>query len=551
LPNLSFFFKNRKIALYKPLTRKRFSGKTALFLYRKKSQERWDDCKTATGMVESIEQMHILSSVTVAPAFRLAQDTNGAHMQDRSSHRKSIETAIIFDSISDGVFTVDHDFIITSFNRAAEKITGFSRSEAIGRRCADIFRSNMCTHNCTLEKTMKEQCSFTHTSTRITSRCGDSVPISVSTALLRDTDGTLLGGVETFRDHTLIEGLRRELEGTIEMGRMISRNKEMKQIFSILPQIGESESTVLIEGETGTGKELLSRAIHYHSLRSDKPFVAINCGALPDTLLESELFGYKAGAFTGANRDKPGIFASAGRGTILLDEIGDTSPAFQVKLLRLLEEKEFQPLGGVDIIHTEARIIAATNKNLEEMVTTGTFRQDLFYRINVIHLKLPPLRQRIEDIPLLIEQFIDKYNSIKLCNVTEISPEAMAILMGHDFPGNIRELENILERAFVLCRRGSIGPHHLPGSLTAGAQPRAANGDQFSEADRMRQKMQRTEGDIILETLEKMDYNRSAAARSLGMHKSTLYRKMARLGITLPNKDGRCAVLQNRGETIG
>lgn len=298
-------------------------------------------------------------------------------------------TQIILESISDGVFTVDHNWTITSFNRAAEEITGVSREEAIGRHCWEVFRSNMCEGDCALKRTMKENKSFLSTTTYIINSQKKRIPITVSTSPLIESSGEIIGGVETFRDHSVVEELRKELTARFRMGDMVSSSPAMKTIFNILPRVAESESTVLIEGETGTGKELAARAIHNSSPRRDRPFVAINCGALPDTLLESELFGYKAGAFTNAAKDKPGHFAMAEGGTIFLDEIGDTSPAFQVKLLRVIEEKEFQPLGGTKKIAANTRIIAATNKDLSSMVEKKTFRQDLYYRINVVRLKLP------------------------------------------------------------------------------------------------------------------------------------------------------------------
>jgi PAS domain S-box-containing protein len=245
-------------------------------------------------------------------------------------------TEIILESISDGVFTVDHEWCITSFNRAAEVITGIPREEAVGKFCWEIFRSNMCERDCALRRTMKRGKSFIDTSTYIITKEGRRIPVVVSASLLKDVDGKVLGGVETFRDMSLVEELRKELEGRFQVGDMVSRSPGMHRIFRILPQVAESGSTVLIQGETGTGKELLARAIHEFSSRRKKPFIAVNCGALPDTLLESELFGYKKGAFTDATRDKPGFFASAEGGTIFLDEIGDLSAAFQVRLLRVL-----------------------------------------------------------------------------------------------------------------------------------------------------------------------------------------------------------------------
>jgi transcriptional regulator with PAS, ATPase and Fis domain len=351
---------------------------------------------------------------------------------------------------------------------------------------------------------------------------------------LQNEKGEVLGGVETFRDLTLVEELRREITASYALGDMVSRSVAMQKIFNILPQVAESDSTVLIDGETGTGKGLMASAIHNHSERKDEPFVAINCGALPDSLLESELFGYKAGAFTGADKDKPGLFQAAGKGTIFLDEIGDTSAAFQVRLLRVLEEKEFQPLGSVEKCKTDTRIIAATNLDLEEKVADGSFRQDLFYRINIVRFRLPPLRERKEDLPLLVEHFIEKLNHIKERFITRLSKEAMALLLAHDFPGNIRELENIIEHGFVLCQEGEIGKEHLPAYLQDGAATKAS-----SPLGHLLPNLHKSEADLIVETIVRCGYNRLAAAKELGMHKSTLFRKLKKYRIELPGPDGR------------
>ncbi|CAG0905784.1 unnamed protein product [Cyprideis torosa] len=446
---------------------------------------------------------------------------------------------IILESISEGVFTVDQNFIITSFNHAAQKITGFTSKEAVGQPCQKIFRSDRCEGDCTLKKTLLEKRAIQGCTTNIVNKEGKRVPISLSTSLLRNEEGDILGGVEIFRDETVLEGLRREIEGRVETHSIITKNREMRQLLSFLPQVGASDATVLIEAETGTGKELLARAIHNLSGRKDSPFTAINCGALPDTLLESELFGYKAGAFTGANKDKPGIFQSSGKGTILLDEIGDTSPAFQVKLLRLLEEREFQPLGGVSTLPFAARILAATNKDLAAMVREGKFRKDLFYRINIIHLCLPPLRDRREDIPLLVDSFIDKFNMVKNTRVEAISRAALAILMAHHFPGNIRELENILEYCFVVCQKDTIQPHHLPPFLHRDDTTWTGRKTEQKSMEPYRDELEDSERNIILKALKKHSFNRTTTARALGMHKSTLYRKITKLGIHLPAADGR------------
>lgn len=454
--------------------------------------------------------------------------------KSRKKEPDSDVTDIILESISDGVFTVDHDWCITSFNRAAEEITGVPREEAIGRFCWEVFRSNMCEGNCALRRTMREGRSFVSSSTYIITSDKKRISINVSTAPLKNEQGEILGGVETFRDNTVVEELRRELNGTFRLGDMVSCNHAMKKIFALLPQIAESDSTVLIEGETGTGKEVMARALHALSSRRDKPFMAINCGALPDELLESELFGYKAGAFTNAVKDKPGYFTLADGGTLLLDELGETSPAFQVKLLRVLEEHEFVPLGGVKKEKINVRIIAATNRNLEALVSEDKFRRDLYYRINIVRLILPPLRERKEDIPMLIERFIDRNNRLRGKAVTGIEPSALECLMAHDYPGNIRELENTIEHAFILCSEGSIRLSHLPASLNT---PDA--GDGVAPAASAHNTQQVTEKEVILSALKRNNYNRLATAKDLGMHKSTLFRKLKKLQLDLPEQDGR------------
>jgi transcriptional regulator with PAS, ATPase and Fis domain len=362
---------------------------------------------------------------------------------------------------------------------------------------------------------------------------GRRIPISVSTALLRDGRGRTVGGVETFRDLSLVEELRKELEGRYELGDMISHSASMRRIFEILPQVAASDSTVLIQGETGTGKEVLARAIHSQNARRGKPFVAVNCGALPEHLLESELFGYVKGAFTGAAKDKPGRFALAEGGSLLLDEIGDLSPALQVKLLRVLQERTYDPLGGTKTLKTSARILAATNRDLATLCRKGEFRQDLFYRVNVIRLELPPLRRRKEDIPGLVQRFVQRFNLRQGRTVRGVSPQVMALLMAHDWPGNIRELENVIEHAFILCADELIEPRHLPEALTG--RPGKVHQAEKPGASSLKQ----LEAQMIHDALAQNGNNRLATARALGMHKSTLFRKIKALGIELPQEDGR------------
>lgn len=427
---------------------------------------------------------------------------------------------IILDSIADGVFTVGMDFRITSINRAACDILGISESDAVGRLCFEIFHASICEHSCALKETMSSGRNIINKTVYIVNSGGEKIPIAVSTALLKDETGGIIGGVETFRDISAIESLRKEIEAGYTMEDIISKSREFRDLFAVMPDIAASDSTVLIEGPSGTGKELIARGIHNLSGRMKKPLVAINCAAVPDNLLESELFGYKAGAFTDARKDKPGRIALAEKGTLFLDEIGEVSPAIQAKLLRFIQEREYEPLGGTSPVRADVRIIAATNKNLQEEVRQGTFREDLYYRINVINIKLSTLASRPEDIPLLINHFIKKFNTLKGKNIEGVTDEVMNVLMDYSFPGNVRELENIIEHAFVLCREAYIGRNHLPQHLR--------NADTvFNDS----MSLDEVERFYISRALEKHNGNRTRAAESLGIDPSTLWRKMKKYSI--------------------
>ena len=443
-------------------------------------------------------------------------------------------TDIILDSITDGVFTVDREWRITSFNKAAEAITGTSPEEAIGQRCSDVFRASVCESGCVMRRTMESGKPVMCETLYIVNAEGEKVTLSVSTALLRNTDGDVIGGVETFRDLRTVEALRKTLTRNYSFADIISKNVEMQKLFHILPQIARSDSTVLIQGESGVGKELFARVLHQLSSREKKKMVAVNCSALPDTLLESELFGHRAGAFTDAKKDRKGRFAQAEGGTLFLDEIGDITPALQAKLLRVLQEKEYEPLGANESVKADVRILAATNKDLAALVKTGEFRQDLYYRINVIKLTVPPLRERKEDVPLLVKHIIEKFNHLQGKHIRDISPDAMKILMSHTYPGNVRELENILEHAFVLCSDLLIRTEHLPMEF----QPALSANSPSSNTN-----LQQLEADFLVAILEKNNWNREKTAVELGMHKSTLFRKIKKLSIQLPLIDGRSNLL--------
>lgn len=429
---------------------------------------------------------------------------------------------VILDSINDGVFTVDRQWRITSFNRAAEQITGVRRQDALGRPCCEVFRANICETACALRQTLTTGRPIVNKAVYILDTQGNRLPISISTAVFKDERGQVIGGVETFRDLSFVEDLRKELEADCAFAGIVGRSPAMRQLFEILPQIAESDSSVLIEGPSGTGKEVFARAIHNLSGRRNKRFVAVNCGALPDTLLESELFGYKAGAFTDARQDKPGRFALADGGTLFLDEIGDVSPAMQARLLRVLQERTFEPLGAVEPIKTDVRVIAATNKDLAKLVRKGQFREDLFYRIHVIRLALPSLRDRREDLPLLIEHFLAKFNRLQGKDIVGVSDDALVRLMEYDYPGNVRELENIIEHAFVLCQGSLIELPHLPPNVRgdfAGESTPSLAGMTLDAMERL----------LIADALCRHGGNRTAAARQLGINPSTLFRKLKTL----------------------
>jgi PAS domain S-box-containing protein len=449
-------------------------------------------------------------------------DLNLKAIMEELSKNSQRHHELILDSITEGVFTVDLKWRITSFNRAAEIITGIKRFDAVGRQCFEVFRADVCETGCMLRRTIETKAPISNMPVHVYRADKKRIPISVSTTLLRDENGSIIGGVETFQDMSALHELQKALRRQHSFEDIISKNEKMLKIFGILPQVAESSSTVLIEGASGTGKELIARAVHNHSPHRDGPFVAVNCGALPDSLIESELFGYKAGAFTDARQDKPGRFALAQNGTIFLDEIGDISPSVQVRLLRVLQHRVYEPLGSNRPVPTNARVIAATHRNLSRLVREEKFRDDLYFRINVFKIVLPTLAERRDDIPLLADHFIERFNHQKGREVKGLTRDALAALMLHDWPGNVRELENAIEHAFILCREDFIRIDDLPEHLI----PR---GGHVSMPAGM--SLQEIEKAAILQALQRHGGKKVATARELGIDKNTLRRKMIRLGI--------------------
>jgi len=430
----------------------------------------------------------------------------------------------ILNCIADGVFTVDRDLKVTFFNQAAEKIVGISKEKAVGQYCFEVLRSNICEHECPIRYSIETGQNKINKQVNILRSDRKQIPITVSASVLKDESGNIIGGVETFRDLSTIETLRKELNQNYTFEDIISKNHKILEIFNILPNIAESESTVLIQGPSGSGKELFARAIHNLSFKKDGPFVAVNCGALPDNLLESELFGYVQGAFTDAKKDKPGRFELAEGGTIFLDEVDSLSPATQVKLLRVLQEKEYEPLGATKSKKADVRVLSATKNNLLKLVQNDKFRDDLYFRLDIVKIELPYLSERRDDIPLLINHFIEKFNHKTEKSISGVSSKVLETLMIYDFPGNIRELENIIEHAFVMCSNEEIKFRHLPHEIQ----------ETQNESNTINVKVkpiQDSECKILFETLEKHNWNKVKTAEELQLHRTTLWRKMQKYGL--------------------
>lgn len=440
---------------------------------------------------------------------------------------------LLLDSIEECVFTVDRSWRITTMNRACERLLGTSREEAIGRTCCDVVRHDLCAEGCPMLASVFDGRPSEPRVVRRRDDRGRNVPLGVKTSTLRDAAGRIIGALSTIRDLTPVESVREAARERHTFADMIGKSQPMRELFASLPAVSRAESTVLIEGASGTGKEHVARAIHGLSGRSTGPFVAVSCAALPEALLESELFGYRAGAFTGAMQDKPGRFAAAEGGTLFLDEIGELSPGMQTRLLRVLEERTYEPLGSNQPIRANVRMVAATNRDLEEAVRQGSFREDLYYRLRVIAVELPPLRERLEDVPLLAQAFLEECCLLQGKTVFGFTEAALVRLLEHDYPGNVRELRNAIEHAVTVCDRQLIDVAHLPRELRTGTAPE--NTGRTSGTDPLKQ-MERA---YLEQLLRKHGGSRAAVARELGVHPTTVYRKIRALGVEVPDRDGR------------
>jgi PAS domain S-box-containing protein len=431
---------------------------------------------------------------------------------------------LVLDVLDQGVFTVDEGTFITSFNQAAERITGYASTEVLGKKCSEVFRTNLCDQVCPLRQSIASRSPLRNRRVYMRARDGRPIPISISTAPLMTRGGRLLGGVEVFKDMSEIVDLRRRLDSRYRLVDIIGKSPVMQKIFELLPLVAQSDSTVLVTGASGTGKELIARTIHALGPRRKGPFIPINCAAIPETLLEAELFGHTKGAFTDARRERAGRISAAEGGTLFLDEIGDLPRAVQVKVLRFLQDREYEPLGSNRSIRADVRVITATNHDLLSMVREGAFREDLYFRLNVVQVDIPPLAQRVEDIPLLVGHYVKVYRESTGKAIDGLTEAAMAGLMSYGFPGNVRELENIIERAFILCQSERIGPEHFPpavaGIRSAGGGARPLSGAANADVIALRAALDRHGG------------NRTRAAADLGVHRITLLRRMRRLGIS-------------------
>jgi two-component system response regulator HydG len=446
----------------------------------------------------------------------------------------------IVDTMADGLMVVDSEGVIISINKALEKITGYNKDELVGESCA-VLDCDTC-FGARAEGHDKYCALFKEglvTRRKCTLRKKDGKPLYVhkNAAVLKDSDGRVIGGVETLTDlsevvskERVITRLRRELSDKDSFHGILGRSAAMSQVFDLISSAAQSEAPVIIYGESGTGKELVASAIHKLGVRKRGPFIKVNCAALSESLLESELFGHVKGAFTGADRTRVGRFEAANGGDIFLDEIGDLPLSTQVKLLRVLQEKEIEKVGDHRPISIDVRVLAATNKDLNRLMEEGGFRVDLYYRIGVIPIILPPLKERREDIPLLVETFIKRIRLKTDKPISGMSKEALDLLFHYDWPGNVRELINVIEYSFVLCHEGEIMPTHLPARVT-GKQPRVA-----PKGRAVKRQSDDEERKRILDALEATGGNQSKAAEILGISRVTLWKRLKAFDIQVDRK---------------
>jgi PAS domain S-box-containing protein len=495
---------------------------------------RSDACQTACPLQEARETGHPVINrivaihrkdgtrmpITISASLLIDKDGNFVGGVETIRNRRHINT--ILDSVADGIFTVDDQMNIWTYNKAAEELTGIPYSEAVGRPCYEVFRSSVCESGCPVREVMETRQSVINREVEITDSKNHRKPVSISASILEDESGNITGAVETMRDLSLVQTLKQEIQQKFSFKNLVSRNPVMRRLFDVMADIAASEATVFLHGESGTGKELFARAIHELSPRRDGPLVIVNCGALPENLLEAEIFGVRKGAYTGAHENRPGRLELCEGGTFFLDEVGDLPLSLQVKLLRVLENREFQPVGGRTPLKADVRFIAATHRNLEEMVAQGTFRQDLYFRINIVTLHIPPLRERREDIPLLLDLALQRFNTLYGKRIKSVSADLLRLVLNYDFPGNVRELLNLMEQAVILCKGEQIALEHVPESFMrrAGTEPASV-----SRTSRV------PSAALLAEVLTRHRGDRIGAAEELGVSRTTLWRWVRQAGL--------------------
>ncbi len=475
----------------------------------------YPDIETATNALRSGAFDYIIKPVRKHTLLRVAEMAlqHKAVVDEKERYRLNLEA--IFGSVKDAIITVDNELMVVEINEAAKNICGFSR-HVIGK----IFSSQQknCGGKCleALKETINKKQPVELCRIECSSNKWPGQVVTITTSPLLSRLGVFSGAVMVVRDETELVSLERDLSKRRQFHGIIGKSEEMQKVYSLIEYLCGVETTVLITGESGTGKELVAEALHHGGVRSSKPLIKVNCSALSENLLETELFGHVKGAFTGAIQDKIGRFQRADRGTILLDEIGDISPSIQLRLLRVLAEKEFERVGDSIPVKVDVRIVAATNQDLRKKIRRGEYREDLYYRLRVVELTLPPLRERREDLPLLVDHFLDKFNQQFSKKIVAVSADVMKLFMDYPWPGNVRELEHSLEHAFVLCRQSIIGVNDLPPEFKDIAETRTS----FLADEK------KDDTEAMLQALEKTDWNKAKAARLLGISRQTLYRKI-------------------------
>jgi PAS domain S-box-containing protein len=471
-----------------------------------------------------VRKENLLNACRLALRHKALEDEKATAEAKNTAYRNNLEA--IFSSIQDGIITVKKDLIILEANARVASICGLVPEAITGKQITRNF--NTCTMDCleTLSTTLEAGTPVKEVSIQCCHKKRPGQTVLLNSSPLVYNGGKLRGAVLVIRDITRLSCLEKEVKQLFGFHQLIGKSQKMREVYRLLQSLSDTDTTVLITGESGTGKELTAKALHYSGERADKPLVTVNCSALSENLLESELFGHVRGAFTGAVKEKIGRFQLADTGTLFLDEIGDIPPMVQLKLLRVLQEREFEKIGDTRSIKVDVRIVAATNQDLKAKILQGQFRKDLYYRLNVIEVQLPPLRERLEDIPLLSDHFFNRFKRHFNRTIEKISDEVMDLFMYHSWPGNVRELEHAIEHAFVLCHGRYILKRHLPNELLSPTPAAAPTG---FDQERSR----------VVNALGKTGWNKAKAARLLGISRQGIYRKIAKYGI-VSSPDSNC-----------